>query len=137
MAVVEINHQPSRRDLWVFGLGLPAAAAVIGALRWWRGHETSAEIFWALGATLLLAFMLVPPARRYLYLGWMYLLFPISFTVSHLILGGLYFGVITPVAFILRLLGRDPMRRKFDRAATTYWDAHEQARDSEQYFRQY
>jgi hypothetical protein len=136
MAVVEINHHPSRRDLWVFGLGLPAIAGVIGFARYRRGNETSAEVLWAAGATLLVAFLAVPPARRYLYIGWMYAIFPIAFTVSHLVLGVLYFGVLTPVAFLMRLAGRDPLQRRLDRAAASYWVPHEPVRDPERYFRQ-
>jgi hypothetical protein len=136
MAVVEINHNPSRRDLWVFGLGLPAFAGLIGFLNWRRGHETSAQVLWIAGAALLLAFLALPFARRYLYLGWMYAVFPIAFTVSHVVLGVLYFGVLTPVAFLMRLAGRDPLQRKFDRAASSYWLPHEPTRDTERYFRQ-
>jgi hypothetical protein len=136
MAVVEINHHPGRRDLWVFGLGLPAFAGLAGFLRWRRGHETSAEVLWIAGAALLLAFLALPFARRYLYVGWMYALFPIAFTVSHLVLGALYFLVLTPVAFLMRLAGRDPLQRKFNRAAPSYWRVHESTLDTERYFRQ-
>ena len=43
---------------------------------------------------------------------------PIAWTVSHLLAGGVaYFLVATPIALVLRALGRDPMRRSFDRRA--------------------
>lgn len=32
-----------------------------------------------------------------------------------------YFLVICPVAWMLRLCGRDPMKKQFDKNATTYW----------------
>jgi hypothetical protein len=137
VAVVEINKNPSRRDLWVFGVGLPIFAGLVGALRWRRGHTTSAEVLWGLGAALLLVFLAAPRARRHLYIGWMYAVFPIAFTVSHAVLGALYFLVLTPVGLLMRLLGRDPMQRRFDRAATTYWTPHAPAEDTERYFRQY
>ena len=41
--------------------------------------------------------------------------------VSPLILGILFYGMITPMAWILRLLGKDPMRRALDKNAPSYW----------------
>jgi hypothetical protein len=41
---------------------------------------------------------------------------------SPIILGVLYFGMITPVAWIFRACGRKPMPLGFDRAARTYWN---------------
>jgi hypothetical protein len=137
VAVVEINKNPSRRDLWVFGVGLPVFAGIIAALRWRRGHTASAEVLCVLGLALLLVFIAVPGARRHLYVGWMYAVFPIAFTVSHAVLAVLYFLVLTPVGLLMRLLGRDPMQRRFDRAAATYWTPHTPAADTERYFRQY
>jgi len=33
----------------------------------------------------------------------------------------LFFAVITPMAWIRRALGNDPLRLRFDREARTYW----------------
>jgi hypothetical protein len=41
--------------------------------------------------------------------------------VSPVILGIMFFGVITPVGFLLRLAGKDQLRMKFDRDADSYW----------------
>ncbi len=41
--------------------------------------------------------------------------------VSPLVLGILYFGMFTPIAFAMRLRGRDAMRRRTDPQAASYW----------------
>lgn len=41
--------------------------------------------------------------------------------VSPLILGIMFFGVITPVGLLMRLAGKDLLRTKFDRDADSYW----------------
>lgn len=41
--------------------------------------------------------------------------------VSPVILGIMFFGVITPVGWLMRLAGKDLLRTKFDRDATSYW----------------
>ena len=47
--------------------------------------------------------------------------FPIGWVVSHALMAAIYYLVITPMAVAMRLLGRDPLDRRFDRDATTYW----------------
>jgi len=41
--------------------------------------------------------------------------------VSPLVMALLFFLTVTPIALILRLMGKDPLRLKFDRAARSYW----------------
>lgn len=40
---------------------------------------------------------------------------------SPIILGVMFFGVITPVGWLMRLAGKDLLRMKFDRDAPSYW----------------
>ena len=40
---------------------------------------------------------------------------------SPIILGVMFFGVITPVGWLMRLAGKDLLRMKFDRGAPSYW----------------
>lgn len=40
---------------------------------------------------------------------------------SPIILGIMFFGVITPVGWFMRLAGKDLLRMKFDREAPSYW----------------
>jgi hypothetical protein len=41
--------------------------------------------------------------------------------VSPVVLGAIFFGVFTPAGFVMRLVGRDAMARRFDPAAKSYW----------------
>ncbi len=41
--------------------------------------------------------------------------------VNPLVMGLMFYVVITPAALIMRAFGKDPMRRGFDRSATSYW----------------
>ena len=137
MSVIEIKKDPSRRDLRVFGILLLVFTAIVGALFYWRSHAPGvARTVWIAGAALVAVYFAVPPLRRLIYLGWIYVTFPIGFVVSHVILGLVYYGVFTPIGLIMRLIGHDPMHRKFDRAAQSYWVEHDPHRSVERYFRQ-
>jgi hypothetical protein len=41
--------------------------------------------------------------------------------VSPVVLGIMFFGVITPMGVIMRMLGKDPLRLRLDKAAASYW----------------
>ena len=41
--------------------------------------------------------------------------------VSPIVLGVMFFGVFTPIGIVMRLAGRDAMRRRLDPPARTYW----------------
>ncbi len=138
MAVIEVNTNPSRRDLLWFGLLLPVFFAIVGALVWRRtGSLAAGTAVWAVCGTVSALFALWPASRRRIYVGWMYAVYPIGWAVSHLLLGVVYFVVITPIGLALRILGRDLLERPFDRAAATYWVRHNPAGPIERYLRQF
>ena len=77
----------------------------------------------ALGLALaFLAVSLVAPAvlgpLNRLWLKFGALLHRIT---SPIILGVMFFGVITPIGFLMRLAGKDLLRMKFDPHSTSYW----------------
>jgi hypothetical protein len=41
--------------------------------------------------------------------------------VSPVVLGVMFFVVVTPMGLIMRALGKDPLRLRFDRDARSYW----------------
>jgi len=74
---------------------------------------------------------------RRLYVGWLLAFLPLGWTVSHLLLAVVYYLVITPIGLVMRLAGRDPLQRKFDRTADTYWIQRKQPDNSKRYFQQF
>lgn len=137
MALIEINKNPSADELKWFGILLGIFTALVGGLMWWRGSPFAAQLVWGIGGGLTLLYFVVAPVRRLVYLGWLYAAFPIGYVVSHVIMGVVYFGVVTPVGFVMRALGKDPMQRGFDRGAKSYWVEHRTAREASRYFKQF
>jgi hypothetical protein len=138
VAVIELKSRPSPRDLFWFGWILLAFFAIVGGVAWLRfdAHAAAAGL-WTVGAALTAMYFAVRPLRVPFYLGWMRLFFPLGWTVSHVALAVLYFGVVTPIAFLLRRVGYDPMGRRRDRAATTYWTEHRTGGSPSRYLRQF
>jgi hypothetical protein len=57
--------------------------------------------------------------------------------ISYLTLGLIYFGLFTLVGLLLKLAGYDPLHRRFDRQAKTYWITRREPRKPASYFRQF
>jgi hypothetical protein len=108
---------PSNRS---FGTLFVVVFALVGAYSWWRG---GAVWPWALGlSALTLAITLakpdaLAPANR----AWMKLAELLNRIVSPLVLGLIFYGMFTPIAWGMRLAGRDAMKRRFEPEARTYW----------------
>lgn len=107
MAVrARLTTAEGRRFAFTVGLAFVA----IGGISWWRGHETVPKVLWLLGGALLLAGVVVPTRLGRIYGWWMALGHAIHKVVQPIVIGAMYFVVITPVALLLRMIGRNPMK---------------------------
>lgn len=120
-------------------IGFPIIAAVLALVgrlssgAWKPGLLWLALIGCAVGAVL----WLLPQIAKPFYLVWYFAACCIGIVVSNLLLAAFYYTVITPVGLLMRALGRDPMKRRFDRMAKTYWHDAEKAVAPDRYFRQF
>lgn len=148
--LVQLNLNPDAKQLRQFGFIALGAFAVIGAVVLWRGGlfglsfgvatQSVAYGLWGLGIISALCSLLWPRANRPLFVALMVLTFPIGLVFSHVVLAVLFFGILTPVALFFRLIGRDPLERKFDRERESYWtDLPEvpEVNVTKDYFRQF
>lgn len=110
----------SKRQLREFGLligfGLPI---LIG---WFLpsllGHEFRAWTLWVAVPGLILG-LTAPRLLHYPYKGWMALGHALGWVNSHIILGLVFIAVLQPIAYVMRLTGHDPLRRR-RKGETTY-----------------
>jgi len=138
MAMIEINWTPSLKDLrqfaWICLVGFP----LMGFVLWWRFDLWIAPVvLWTLGPVVCLIGQVSPAAVKPVYIGLSLITFPIGFVVSHIVLGLTFYVLITGIALIFRLMGRDSMTRKFDKSAKTYWIRRKPITDMGRYFRQF
>jgi TRAP-type C4-dicarboxylate transport system permease small subunit len=138
MALIQINKNPSSRDLNWFGILFAAFFGLVGWLAWRRfGSERTALVLWGIGVVIPAIYYASPGLRRPIYLAWLYLAFPIGVVVSYVVLAFVYFAVFAPVGLIMRLVRHDPLQRAFDSARKTYWVEHRTGGQTSRYFSQY
>lgn len=103
-----------------FGIVFVAVLALVSAWpllfgnpwRWWAGIAAAVLLTITLAAPQLLA----PFNRAWTKLGLL-----MHAVVNPLVMGFMFFAVITPIGLLMRALGKDLLRLKRDRHAASYW----------------
>jgi hypothetical protein len=108
---------PSNRS---FGTLFVVVFAILGGFSWWN-NGTLYPYWLALsgltGAVTLLAPDWLTPLNR----AWMKLAQILNMIVSPIVLGVIFFVVMLPFGLVMRIKGRDPLRRRYEAAAPSYW----------------
>ena len=139
MALIEVIKDPTRRQLRQFGaLFLPGFLCLVAFLV----HRSSGA--WGVAGTLLgvagasiTTALVVPSWLRAPFVGLQYLAFPVGWVLSHAIFAIIFFGVVTPIGFLVRTFRGDPLERRLDPKAASHWTARKTPASIERYFRPY
>ena len=137
MRWTDLNLRPEARMLRQFALLWLLFFAGIGAFQWLsRGNSGVAWMLAAIGGMAGLPGLIAPRSIRWLYVACMVVSFPIGWVVSQAMLAILFYVIITPMALLFRLRGRDLLLR---RAAgqKSLWLSKSLPQDVRSYFRQY
>ena len=113
------------RDLRKFCLLVGGVLAAVGILYLLR-HKARYPWFLIPGVVLLAFGVVLPRVLKYVYIAWMTLTIMLGFVMARVILTLFFFLVITPLALVARLFGKEFLNLKLDRQAATYWIRREQ-----------
>lgn len=139
MALLEINWRPVDKHLREFGqAALAMLTGVALLLHLVKGLDATFALYiCAAGLLIYLLSLVWAPLTKPIYLGLMIVAFPIGWIVSHLLMGIIYFFVITPIGLVFKLIRRDPLQRHFDRTARSYWVRRRTSGSAKRYFQQF
>ena len=108
------------KELRKFGLILGAIFALIGL--WPALVRGASPRLWALAVAALLVLPALgrPAWLQPAYRAWMALSRVLGWVNTRLILGLVFFALVTPLGLAMRLFGRDALGLRFDRSAASY-----------------
>lgn len=133
-----VYREPSDRELTILALLFLIFPGLIGLyLLYFKG--SAAGYTWITVGVILALFRLIKPVFRMIYRAWIAISITIGYFVSRVILSLIFFLLITPMGLIFKLIGKDPMERKIDPAAESYWQKKEEETDKsiERYEKQF
>jgi zinc transporter ZupT len=139
MSLVDINWRPNHKELRNFAIAALIASAVISLLLYvLKGLAIHwAAIIFAAGFIIFLSSLVSTKITRIIYLGLILVTFPIGYVVSFILLSSFYFLLLTPLGLLFRLIGRDPLCRKFDSNVKSYWLIRKSPKNLDRYFHQF
>lgn len=108
---------PSNRSVGFTFTAVFLLLAVLPLMQGGAVHIWAAVVGGLFGLISLMAPQLLTSLTKY----WMAFADLLHKIVSPVILGILFFLVVTPIGYLMRLSGKDPLRLKLEPDAQTYW----------------
>ena len=118
---LKLKEEPKewRKAAWLSALGL---ALLSSLLRWRRVLPVAA---WGVVLCLLAALAVAAALRPRWFRGYYRFSAKVGFGLSQMaggvVLALLFFLVVTPLGWVLRMLGKDPLRLRRPAGAESYW----------------
>lgn len=138
MALIAFNWNPTTSQLKWFGCLWFPLFLVMVIVFGFKAFVTPPAVI--LAAVAVLSFVLgaaVPQLLKPIFVGLLLITFPIGFVVSHAVLAVLFFLFLTPMAFLMRVFGHDPLHLTFAREAPSYWVLRQGRSEMARYFHQF
>lgn len=101
-----------------FGLILVLILLIVFGYRLIR-YDEFLLIFLIIGIGIAAAAIGIPRALNIIYIPWMVIALTIGAVISYFLLFLVFFLILTPVGWSMRMFGRDPLRLK--EKADSYW----------------
>ncbi|MEW6307279.1 MAG: hypothetical protein AB1705_27815 [Verrucomicrobiota bacterium] len=140
----EVNWNPDLAARKSFArslvIGFPIVAVVLYLIRWLAlGIKDPTVPLWIGGAGFAagVVFWVLPQIAKPFYLVWYGLACCIGLVISNVILTVFYYTLMTLIGLLLRIMGKDPLQKSFNRNAKTYWHDAPQTNDPARYYQQF
>jgi len=114
------NIKSGRRELRQFGITVGIVLGLLGCFFIWRQKEWC-YYFIIISFVFLLFGLVFPLLLKPVHKVWMALAIFMGWCMTGVILGVLFYLVVTPIGLLMRLCGKDFLDRKFDSTVQSYW----------------
>ncbi len=115
-----ISTRLRAKELRKFGFTVAIPLALLASLGAWRGHTILPAVLGGFAVTLGVLALLAPSFLGPIQKVWMAGAHAIGSFNTRVLLGLVYFLVMTPTGALMRLMGRDPLDRRL-KDRPSYW----------------
>ena len=121
----EINNiKEDKTTLRKFGLTVGTVLLLVGIVLYLTG-KSSSVVFGGAGVLLILFGLILPNILKPLNKIWMTLAVILGWFMSRAILIILFYLIITPIGFLLKIAGKDFLNLQTDNDKNSYWEKRE------------
>ena len=115
------SKSTDKKELRSFGLIMAGMITLFfGLIIPWLWSSTLPLWPWIVGLVFLVSALSVPVALRPVFIVWMKIGHVLGWINTRLLLGIVFYLVIAPIGLVLRLMGKDPLNRKYDKSGPSY-----------------
>ena len=115
--IPELDAEGLRRFALIFALIVTGVFGVVVPLAAGLGFVW---LPWLIGAVFVAWGLLAPASARPFYRLWMRFGLIMNAIISRVVLGIVFYLIVTPFGLVFRLRGLDPLKRKWDSTALSY-----------------
>ncbi len=124
--MIDFDFTTEKKDIRLFSRVVPVVLLIWGTVSAvfvqeprWSGQAH----YWFYGVALVLFFwgMVSPYTLKPLYIGWMYFTRCMAWLITTVVLSLVFYIGFTGVGLVMRLLRKNPLDRKIERSASSYW----------------
>lgn len=112
------------KDLKQFGSALAAILLVFGVINFLKGRIGFYPWFFGLSVVTILLVLVAPKCIKPIFIVFSKIGHAIGWVNSRIILALIYSIFVTPIAIVMKVIGRDPLNRKIDKKETSHWIKH-------------
>ena len=113
-------NKTETKQLRNFGLMVGGIFLLIGVWPALLGRDDARVWAMVLGGLLVILGLGLPRFLRPVYRVWMIIGHALGWVNTRIILGIVFYGLLTPMGLIMRLFGKDSMQRQFVQETATY-----------------
>lgn len=93
-----------------FGVSVGSVMGLVAAWAWWRGRMAAVVVLGGVALPLITLGLLKPVWLRWPSALWWRFARLLGWINARILLSVVFFGLLTPLALVMRLTGRDPLR---------------------------
>ncbi len=117
MENIVIDRTQLRKFGFILAFGL---MGIFGLLFPWLKENALPLWPFAIGGVVLIPTLIAPLWLKAIFIPWMKIGNVLGWINTRIILGVIFYGMVTPMGIVMRLLGKDPMYRRYDKALASY-----------------
>jgi len=136
-----MNHLISRikitkEEIRKFGIVIGSILLIIGVILLWK-RNIYYPILMIIGIFLFVGGLSIPIILKPIYIIWMIFATIMGWLMTRFILSLLFYGLITPISLIARLMGKKFIYLRWDKINNSYWNYRSNKVQNVDYEKQY
>ena len=125
------NIKTGKKDIRNFGITIGIILLIVAGFLFYKEKDSFQLFIYIAGSFISLGF-LIPIILKPIYLVWMIFAVILGWFMTRFILSLLFFLVVTPIALLLKVIGKDLLGLKKQEIQGSYWNRRNSDKEQNQ-----